>query len=39
MERITAATDFSNWLNEKMILFWNDLAKPKIWLNLTPNPL
>ena len=37
---ITATTtDLGNWLNGKLVLYLNDLANPKIGLNLVPNPL
>ncbi|HSD09309.1 hypothetical protein [Flavobacterium sp.] len=32
-------TDLGNWLNGKMVLHLDDLANPKIGLNLVPNPL
>jgi hypothetical protein len=32
-------TDLGIWLNEKMVLYLEDLANPKIGLNLVPNPL
>jgi len=32
-------TDLGNWLNGKLVLHLGDLAKPKIELNLVPNPL
>jgi hypothetical protein len=28
-----------NWLNGKLVLYLEDLANPKIRLNLVPNPL
>jgi hypothetical protein len=34
-----ATTDLGNWLNGKMVLYLEDLANPKIGLNLVPNPL
>jgi hypothetical protein len=34
-----ATTDLGNWLNGKLVLYLEDLANPKIGLNLVPNPL
>jgi hypothetical protein len=34
-----ATTDLGNWLNGKIGLYLEDLANPKIELNLAPNPL
>jgi hypothetical protein len=31
--------DLGNWLDGKLIMFWDVLANPKIGLNLVPNPL
>jgi len=40
VQPITATTtDLGNWLNEKMVLYLEYLANPKIGLNLVPNPL
>ena len=39
-ERTTATTtDLGNRLNGKLVLYWDDLANPKIEINLVPNPL
>jgi len=34
-----ATTDLGNWQNLKMVLYLEDLANPKIGLNLVPNCL
>jgi len=35
----STTTDLGNWLNGKWSCIWDDLANPKIELNLVPNPL
>ena len=39
-QHLTATTtDLGIWLNGKMVLYLDDLANPKIGINLVPNPL